>query len=55
MPIQTTNRPLTLREASDALGLTDLGISPTAVEQIVPDYLRRFRPGGGRRPTPMAA
>jgi uncharacterized protein YbjT (DUF2867 family) len=41
--------------ASDALGLSDLGISPTAVEQIVPDYLRRFRAGGGRRPTPLAA
>ncbi len=37
--------------ASTALGLSDLGISPTAVEQIVPDYLRRYRPGGGRRPT----
>jgi NADH dehydrogenase len=34
----------------DALGLGDLGVSPTAVEQIVPDYLRRYRPGGGRRP-----
>ena len=41
--------------ASDALGLSDLGISPTAVEQIVPDYLRRFRAGGGRRPSPLAA
>jgi uncharacterized protein YbjT (DUF2867 family) len=41
--------------ASSALGLGDLGISPTAVEQIVPDYLRRYRPGGGRRPTSMAA
>ena len=41
--------------ASDALTLSDLGISPTAVEQIVPDYLRRFRAGGGRRPSPLAA
>jgi uncharacterized protein YbjT (DUF2867 family) len=41
--------------ASDALGLSDLGISPTAVEQIVPGYLRRFRAGGGRRPTSLAA
>jgi uncharacterized protein YbjT (DUF2867 family) len=41
--------------ASDALGLSDLGISATAVEQIVPDYLRRFRPGGGRRPSALAA
>jgi uncharacterized protein YbjT (DUF2867 family) len=37
--------------ASDALTLNDLGINPTAVDQIVPDYLARFRPGGGRRPT----
>ena len=36
--------------ASGALGLSDLGVTPTAVEQIVPDYLRRYRPGGGRRP-----
>jgi NADH dehydrogenase len=41
--------------ASGALSLSDLGISPTAVEQIVPDYLRRFRAGGGRRPAPLAA
>lgn len=40
---------------SGALSLSDLGISPTAVEQIVPDYLGRFRPGGGRRPAPLAA
>ena len=36
-------------------GLADLGIAPTAVEQIVPAYLRRFRPGGGRRELPEAA
>jgi uncharacterized protein YbjT (DUF2867 family) len=41
--------------ASNAPGLSDLGISPTAVEQIVPDYLRRYRAGGGRRPTSVAA
>ena len=41
--------------ASNALGFSELGISPTAVEQIVPDYLRRFRAGGGRRPTTLAA
>ncbi len=40
---------------SRALGLADLGISATAVEQIVPDYLRRYRPGGGRRSAPAAA
>jgi NADH dehydrogenase len=30
-------------------GLPELGIMPTPVELIVPGYLRRFRPGGGRR------
>ena len=41
--------------ASDALGLADLGITPVAVEQIVPGYLSRFRPGGGRRAAAQAA
>ena len=30
-------------------GLEELGIVPTPVELIVPAYLRRFQPGGGRR------
>jgi NADH dehydrogenase len=30
-------------------GLEALGILPTPVELVVPDYLRRFSPGGGRR------
>ncbi len=30
-------------------GLAELGIAPKAVEAIVPGYLKRFRPGGGRR------
>jgi NADH dehydrogenase len=34
-----------------ALGLADLGITPTPVELIVPAYLSRFQPGGGKRPT----
>jgi uncharacterized protein YbjT (DUF2867 family) len=33
-----------------ALGLRDLGITPTPVELIVPAYLSRFQPGGGKRP-----
>lgn len=39
--------------SDDALGLKDLNIEPTAVEVIVPTYLRRFRPGG--RFAPKAA
>jgi NADH dehydrogenase len=34
-----------------ALGLADLGINATPVELVVPDYLSRYQPGGGRRPT----
>jgi NADH dehydrogenase len=34
-----------------ALGLTDLRITPTPVELVVPQYLSRYMPGGGRRPT----
>jgi NADH dehydrogenase len=33
-----------------ALGLADLGVSPTPVELVVPAYLSRYQPGGGRRP-----
>ncbi|MFC4271922.1 NAD(P)H-binding protein [Sneathiella chungangensis] len=33
--------------------LKDLGIHPTAIDAVVPDYLRRFRRGGGL--TPMTA
>ncbi len=39
-----------------ALGLKDLGITPTPAELVVPSYLSRFQPGGGRRPSvPLAA
>jgi uncharacterized protein YbjT (DUF2867 family) len=39
-----------------ALGLADLGIQPTPAELVVPSYLSRFQPGGGRRPpVPLAA
>jgi uncharacterized protein YbjT (DUF2867 family) len=34
-----------------APGLADLGITPTPVELVVPAYLSRYQPGGGRRPT----
>ncbi len=30
-------------------GLRELGVTATPVEMVVPGYLRRFRPGGGRR------
>jgi uncharacterized protein YbjT (DUF2867 family) len=35
--------------AAGARGLADLGIVPTPMDLVVPAYLRRFRPGGGRR------
>jgi NADH dehydrogenase len=33
----------------DMPGLQELDIVPTPVELVVPGYLRRFQPGGGRR------
>ncbi len=35
--------------AADAQGLAALGVQPKALEAVVPGYLGRFRPGGGRR------
>lgn len=35
--------------AAGAPSLADLGIVPTPMDLVVPDYLRRFRLGGGRR------
>jgi len=35
--------------AADMPGLPELGIVPTPVELVVPSYIGRFRPGGGRR------
>jgi len=36
--------------APGAAGLAELGIAPLAVEQVVPEYLARYRPSGIRRP-----
>jgi uncharacterized protein YbjT (DUF2867 family) len=41
--------------APGAAGLAELGITPTPVELIVPAYLSRFQPGGGRKPLPSLA
>jgi NADH dehydrogenase len=49
-PLLTRDQVTMLRRdnvvASDALGLADLAITPTAVEAIVPGYLDRFARGG---------
>jgi NADH dehydrogenase len=35
--------------SQNACGFADLGIVPSPVELVVPLYLRRYRPGGGKR------
>ena len=39
--------------AADAAGLAALGLSPKAVEAVVPTYLARYRPGGRRQEPAM--
>jgi NADH dehydrogenase len=34
------------RVGANARGFEALGINPTAIEAVLPDYLWRFRPGG---------
>ena len=41
--------------AGELPGLAELGITPTPVEQVVPSYLARYRPGGGKRELPGEA
>ncbi len=52
--VLTTDQLILLQKdnvvAPGARGLTDLGIVPTPIEVVVPGYLRRYAPGGGRRP-----
>jgi NADH dehydrogenase len=40
--------------AGDLPGLSALGIVATPMEQVVPGYLRRYRPGGGKREDAIA-
>ncbi|MBO6784426.1 MAG: complex I NDUFA9 subunit family protein [Alphaproteobacteria bacterium] len=57
-PPVTRDSMKSLREdnvvADDALTLADLGISPTAVESILPTYVHRYRKGGRIGRTPIA-
>jgi NADH dehydrogenase len=51
-PITTDQLILLQRDnvvADGAAALADLGIAAKSVEAVVPGYLARFRPGGGRR------
>jgi len=57
-PLLTRDQVLLLKHdnvvTAGAPGLRDLGIEPTAVEAVLPTYLNRFRPSGGRRPVRLA-
>ena len=51
----TRDQLILLAKDNVATGLPDLaalGITATPVEQVVPAYLKRFRPGGGKRDLP---
>ena len=39
--------------AAGARGFAELGLTPASIELIVPGYLARFRPGGGRQRVPV--
>ncbi len=39
--------------SGDAAGFDALGIAPTPLELVVPGYLNRYRPGGGRKEIPQ--
>ncbi|WP_426957041.1 complex I NDUFA9 subunit family protein [Muricoccus radiodurans] len=39
----------------DAPGLEALGVTPTTMEAVLPAYLTRYRPGGGRREAVLGA
>jgi NADH dehydrogenase len=49
-PPITTDQVALLRAdnvvSAGALGLADLGVTPTAIEAVIPSYLYRYRPGG---------
>lgn len=36
-------------------GLAEAGVTPTAVEAVIPSYLYRYRKGGQYAPTPAGA
>ena len=59
IPLLTRDQVRSLRSdnvaSPGAAGFTDLGISPTALEVILPTYLSRYRRGGSRRSSPTSS